>query len=456
MSLRLPVLTVVFCTAWLTGALAHAADGPAADKAPASIQQLAQMPIDEARLDKAGIRELSGKHLRLFTDLPSSPEIDVLPEVFDQAFPQWCQYFGVDAAAHADWKITGFLIKDKSRFQQAGVLPDDLPPFRHGYSRGYSLWLYDQPSDYYRRHLLLHEGTHSFMSILLGGWGPPWYMEGMAELMGTHRWRDGHLTLGVMPANREETPMWGRIKIVTDGFAARRARTLKQVLNNDDRAHRDTEPYGWCWAAAWLLGQHPRYQARFRQLYRLISSPNFNAEFRRLIGDDWDALAEEWQVFVATLEYGHDIARTAIDFTPGQPLPSSGKTVTVAADRGWQSSAIRLEAGTTYRLRASGRYQVAKEPRVWWCEPNGVSIRYYKGQPLGILLGAVRPDRPSGGSSPLIRPTVIGLDYTFTPEQSGTLYLKINDSPAELADNAGSLNVQVSIAADRGRGDNAK
>lgn len=456
MSLRLLVLIVGFCTAWITGTLARAADDPAANKVAAPVRPLAQMPVDEARLDRAGIRKLSGKHLRLFTDLPAGPETDVLPEVFDQAFPQWCQYFGVDAAAHADWKISGFLMKDKSRFQQAGVLPDDLPSFLHGYSRGYSLWLYDQPSDYYRRHLLLHEGTHSFMSSVVGGWGPPWYMEGMAELLGTHRWRDGRLTLGVMPANREETPMWGRIKIVNDGFAARRARTLKQVLDYDHRAHRETEPYGWCWAAAVLMDQHPRYQTRFRQLPRLISSPDFNAEFRRLIGDDWNALAEEWQVFVATLEYGHDIPRTAIDFAPGEPLPTSGKTVAVAADRGWQSSAIRLEAGTTYRLRASGRYQVAKEPKVWWCEPNGVSIRYYKGRPLGILLGAVHPDPFTGGTSPLIRPLVIGLDHTLTPKQSGTLYLKINDSPAELADNAGSLTVQVSVEADRGRRDSVK
>ncbi len=451
MSLRVSVLRLVcLVTTWSMGMLAYAAEAPVADSSPADMappeaRQLLRLPVDEARLAAAGIRKISGKHLRLFTDLAPRAEIDVLPEVFDQAFPQWCAYFGVDAAAHADWQVTGFLVKDKSRFQQAGVWPDDLPPFLHGYSRGYDLWLYDQPSDYYRRHLLLHEGTHSFMSILLGGWGPPWYMEGMAELLGTHRWREGHLTLGVIPANREETPLWGRIKIVTDAFAARHARTLKQVLSYGHHAHRETEPYGWCWAAAVLLDRHPRYQARFRQLSRLITSPDFSAQFYRLIGDDWDALAEEWQVFVATLEYGHDIARTAIDFTPGQPLPSAGKTVTVAADRGWQSSAIRLEAGVSYRLRAKGRYQVADRPQVWWCEPNGVSIRYYQGQPLGILLGAVRPDRPTGGASPLIRPLVIGLDYTLTPKQSGTLYFKINDSPAELADNAGSLMVHVSV-----------
>ena len=61
-------------------------------------------------------------------------------------------------------------------------------------------------------------------------------------------------------------------------------------------------------------------------------------------------------------------------------------TVSVAADRGWQSSGVRVDAGKSYRLRAAGRYQVADRPQPWPCEPGGVSIRYYRGRPLGILL----------------------------------------------------------------------
>ena len=34
-------------------------------------------------------------------------EIRRLPEVFDQAFPQWCDYFRVRPADHADWRMTG-------------------------------------------------------------------------------------------------------------------------------------------------------------------------------------------------------------------------------------------------------------------------------------------------------------------------------------------------------------
>ena len=156
------------------------------------------------------------------------------------------------------------------------------------------------------------------------------------------------------------------------------------------------------------------------------------------------ACNEDWQLFVANLDYGYDFQRMDVDFAAGKPLPTGGAQVAVAADRGWQSSGVRLEAGKKYRLRASGRYQVAQDPHVWWCEPGGVTIRYYHGQPLGILLAAVRgdeakPQAPSG----LLKPIVVGLETTLQPQQAGTLYLRINDSAGSLDDNRGSLEVEI-------------
>ena len=407
------------------------------------IPNLPRTKVDDARAAAVGIRKLSGKHLDFYTDFPPSAAIDELPEVFDQAFLQWCEYFGVDPTEHADWRATGFLIDQKRLFKQTGLLPDDLPPFEHAYARNFTFWLYEQPSDYYRRHLVLHEGTHCFMNTLLGACGPPWYMEGIAELMGTHRWHDGRLRLNHIPASRDETPMWGRIKIIKDAFAAGKALPLKRVLEFDARAHRNTEPYAWCWAACLLLDRHPRYQARFRKLQEDVLRPDFNERFYQKFADDGPWLAEQWQVLVAGLEYGHDVACDAVDFTPGKSLPEEGRTIEVAADRGWQNSGLRLEQGKAYRLRAQGRYQVAEKPRIWWCEPGGVSIRYYQGRPLGILLAAVRPDEPAEGPSALSRPSVVGLGTVLKPRHSGTLFFRINESAADWNDNAGELRVQI-------------
>jgi hypothetical protein len=218
---------------------------------------------------------------------------------------------------------------------------------------------------------------------------------------------------------------------------------LRGVVDYSHRAHIENEPYAWCWAAALLLDRHPRYRQRFRGLQRHVLAPDFNRRFDQAIGDDWEELGEEWRLMIANLEYGYDVERTAIDFTPGGPLPPDGTIVAVAADRGWQNSRIKLQAGTTYRLQATGRYQVDDEPKTWWCEPGGVSIRYYRGRPLGMLLAAVRPERPEPGSSPLLESTPVGLGTQLTPRQSGTLYLKINDSAGELDDNAGELKVRI-------------
>jgi hypothetical protein len=433
--------------------------------------------------------------LTLYTDL-SGREIDILPAVFEQAFPQMCDYFGVNADQHADWHMTGCLMKDKRRFALAGLLPDNLPEFAHGFSAGSMLWLNEQPSDYYRRHLLLHEGVHAFMFTFLGSCGPPWYMEGMAEYLSTHRWKDGVLTLRYMPQQREEVPEWGRIRIIQDAVAERKAMRLRAVIESPSTGHRDTASYAWRWAAVTLLDRHPRYQERFRILRDYVNAADFNERFYRLFETDWQPLCEEWQLMVANLEYGYDVVRNAVDFTPGKPLPPPPPVpvtkkdtesppvaaIAVAADRGWQNAGVRLEAGTTYRLTASGRYQIAKgrvaeksrhraqdenpptsaasgdkgkgdrgEPAsadadepIWWCEPGGVTIRYYRGRPLGILLAAVRPDQPRAESTTaLLYPAAIGLEATLTPKESGTLFLKVNDSAGELDDNAGQLTVDI-------------
>ena len=421
------------------------------------IPDLKPMDIDEARAAAAGIRKLTGKRLVLYTDLSPDPEVDILPAVFDQAFAQWCEYFNVDPAKHSDWRMTGFLMDDAQVFAETGLFPPTLPPFEHGYSRNDMLWLYEQPSVYYRRHLLLHEGTHGFMNMVLGGCGPPWYSEGMAELLATHRWRDGQLMLNWTPTSREEVPMWGRVKTVKDAIAEGRTVLFKDVIDYDGTAHRDTEPYAWCWAAATLLDRHPAYRDRFRQLYGWVNKPDFYDRFVGLIGDDWDALSEQWRVFTVNLEYGHDVPKTALDFTPGKPISASGAKITVAADRGWQNTGLSLDAGKPYRFTAQGRYQVADQPRVWWCEPGGVSIRYYRGLPLGILMAAVRPDEaPESGPRPLVRPVAVGLGATLTPDETGTLHLRINDSPGELHDNRGSLSVEIraELAKDIGPIDN--
>lgn len=407
-------------------------------------QARAEAGIDEGRVAAAGIRKISGRHIRIYTDLPAG-EVDELPQVFDAALPIWCAYFSIDPKRVADWSVRGYVMSERERFRATGLYDIELPEFPNGYSRGRELWLYDQPSGYYRRHLLLHEGTHCFMAQWLGGTGPPWYMEGTAELLGTHRWEDKKLTLGVMPKNRDEVPYWGRVKIVRDGVAAGKPLSLTEVMKFDQRAHLQNEPYGWCWAAAAFLDAHPLASAEFRKLQREVRDPTieFSKRFYEKLRPQWPAISEDWHLFLANCDYGYDFARSAVVHQESVDLPAAGATADVVADRGWQSSGYRLNAGQTYKIAASGRYEIAKTDKPWPCEPGGITIRYHGGRPLGMLVAAVKTDGEAVAATSLAKPQPIGLAATIRPSTGGVLYLGVNEASSGLADNRGSLKVVI-------------
>jgi hypothetical protein len=413
-------------------------------------------PLNETRAAAAGIRKLTGRHLDLYTDVPGNPELERLPAVFDQAVPQWADYFGVEQGKTSNWRARAYIIADRNRFEALGLMPAGHDEFVNGISMGSELWLYDQPTAYYRRHLLLHEGTHVFMAAFLGGCGPGWYMEGTAELLATHRLDDQsrRLTLRIMPRDRAEVPMLGRIKLVQDAFEAGRQLSFSAVMQIDNREQLGNEAYAWCWAAAKFLDSHPRYRQRFRRLRHHVLDQKFNEIVRREYADDWANLRAEWRAYVAALEHGYDFERMAIDFQRGEPLHTGPRDVTIAADRGWQSAGVWLEAGRTYRISASGRYQIAAEanngvPQPWPCEPGGVTIEYHDGKPLGILLGAIDARSNNTNVASFAHPRVIGMDTSITPAASGTLYLRVNDSAGRLDDNRGNLKVTIATVREK-------
>ena len=453
------------CSTWLIAGVAlvgyFASEGPrlasSGEPARASTFAVEVDAEEEPSNDStalAPLRRVSSRHLMLITDAPKSPEIDRLPELFDAAVPQWAEHFGVDERRLSSWKVEACLISDRRRFAAANALPADLPEFSHGYSRGNRIWLFDQPSDYYRRHLLLHEGTHSFMAQFLGGVGPAWYFEGMAELLATHRTQETstggapHFALNYFPLRREDVPMLGRIKIIQDAVRDGRVSTLDEVLRTPAASFRQNAPYAWCWSVAVFLDHHPRYQTRFRRLIAQLgdistSETAFREALVHQYGDDWPAAAEEWQLFVYEMVHGYDFDRMAIDLAAERH--AFDEPFHISADCGWQSTGIQLHVGDKVRVTASGRFQIAKvDGKSWPSEPAGVTIRYHQGKPLGQLIGAIRPTAPREGQiSPLAKPIMIGASGLLHPTESGTLFLRINDSPAELSDNQGQIEVLV-------------
>lgn len=408
-----------------------------------------QPKLDPGKIEKAGLRKIEGKHLVLYTDVASSPEVDALPKVFDLAVPQWCQYMGFDPKVAERWRMTGCLIHDKTtreKFVAAGLVPAGLPDFLDGLQRGPQFWWYEQTSDYFRRHLLLHEGTHAFFEAFCGALGPAWYAEGMADMLATHTWDGRKLTLNVMPSSRKEFPYWGRIKLIKDDVDAGVPRSLATVIRVDFIPFGAVDHYAWSWGACAFFDHDPARRKAFRELTRRVrESPERFAQSVMALSPNANRLSEEWQLFANDLDYGYGIERGAIVHREEAKPPKRGDECEVVADRGWQSTGWQVRLGVRYQLTAEGRFQVANQPKPWISEPAGVTLRYHRGVPLGQLQAAVSTALrdPPDERTPMLKPSSIGAGKEWTSPADGVLYLRLNDSPAERADNSGTCRVRI-------------
>lgn len=411
--------------------------------------------IDEKLVKTAGIRKISSRHLDLYTDVRIREKVDLLPEVFDDAVDQWCEYFKIDRGKAGNWRIRAFLIADKndpSRFRNAGLMPNDLPDFKAGFQQRHNLWLYLQPGNYYTRHLLIHEGTHAFMAWFLQGLGSPWYGEGMAELFGVHRWKDRKLQLLYHLRDRSEAEYWGRVKQIKQEHEAGTSMTLSDMLNIPPTAFLEVRYYAWSWAGCEFFSKHEKTREEFSKLPGVtgLDAPTFNQRFTQALQNNWIEIERDWELFVGEMEYGYDVQRGRV--TPAQPLGarfgSSKSRFDILASQSWQMTDVKVEQGNRFRISGSGEFVVAnaQAPRPWNSQSNGITIKYYRGQPLGMLQAGVLNTAAKTAREQvngLLNPISIGNTAEFTAATDGILCLRINESPAHLIDNQDGLEVTV-------------
>ncbi|MEZ6057942.1 MAG: hypothetical protein R3C01_14685 [Planctomycetaceae bacterium] len=401
---------------------------------------------DDEALAAVGIHRYAARRFVLYTDI--DPEVArTLPPLIDAVYEAWIDYFGPlpEAEDGSDFQITGYIIRDRRPFLEMNLLPEELVTFQHGQHRGYRFWMWEQKFDYYRRHLLLHEATHCFMLIQDAQTRPPlWYLEGMAERFGCHATdAEGNVRFRVMPDQHENFVGFGRIEMIHEAIDAGDVLTIDEVhliTANEFAVDRRT-PYAWSWALCTLLDTHPRYRDRFRELARVVDGGEFLAKLHDLFQPDLPLLHADWELLVHTLSYGHNIEAAAVDYRRGELLPPEGSLgVRIAANRGWQNSGITVKRGESYHVSATGEVSLAELPQPWTSEPQGISIRYSGGRPIGRLLAAIQSDGPpdATGVGRLMKEIDIGRASVLTAPIDGTLYFRVNDLWGELADNRGS------------------
>lgn len=401
------------------------------------------MAVDVRRLEAAGVHRFESQHLALFTDVADRPFVADLPGVFDQAVGQWCRYFGVDPSRTEGWKIQAFLMADRGRFQAAGVLPDEVAKIPTGFNLGHHFWVVVQADDYYTRHLVLHEGTHAFMQWFLGGTGPAWYREGMAELLGLHRLdAQGKLDLEARIFDRTETLGWGRITAIQRAVAGGRAKSLGEVLDLGAFGFQDIDAYSWSWAACEFLARHPMSAGPFRNLQKECADPGaeFGVQLRRRLRARWDDLERDWRLYLDDMDYGVVAGDCRLVERESRGADDGWTAVEVAAAHGWQVTGFGIEPGQRVEIAAGGRFQVRQDNPPWPCEANGITIRYRNGRPLGMLLAGVVPDDIHG--IPVRDVCAVGASGTCEFGTPGRLAFRINEGAAGVWDNQGSLQVR--------------
>ena len=403
---------------------------------------------------RAGLRVLESEHLVLATDRPPRADdgVEPLPRIFDEAFAAWCGHYGIDPASVADWRAFGCLVVDRERFRTAGLLPATVPEFTHGFCDRNRFWLADQSNPAYRRHLLLHEGVHAFTLTLRALDTPAWYTEGIAEFLATHRLErdaDGveRFVLEPLPARADDVEQLGRIEMLGRQRAAGTPPRLEAVLAAPAGDHRDIAAYASSWAAVVLFAGHPAFARSFAACERGPLDPGFTARLAATPGWDPARAARDYDAFIADVDYGYDFERMAVDWSPGRPLDGPAGC-TVEAGRGWQNTGVALEPGGRCRIAARGRVRLGEVPAEAGAaatpiesEADGISLRWYRGRPVGRLLAAQwvePPGKPAG---------FVVLGAGAAPEvmaaAAGPLYLKVNEAPGDLADSTGAYTVEM-------------
>ena len=402
----------------------------------------------ESRNPTTGLYELNSANLKLFTDVPIDDELRKWPSYLEQSIRHWGQYFRASPVPIADLKVNVYLISDRNRFETSDLLKD-VPGFEEGYQFNNNLYLREQPSVYYRRHLFLHEATHWIMWRLYGGAGSPWFMEGMADLQGTHLLKDGSLTLGVIPQSPSQVPYWGRLSMIQGTLNDETAPTLDQILSYQNDRDR-TKRYAWSWAACLFFTTHPRYRKVIANCYteKLDYSDALSVELKSQLANDWDQTLLDWNGFISDLDFGYDPERSQVQ--SNKPLASTlaeGKRMlALETDRGWQSTGIIVQKGDSISINCDGRFQIRggidTTISEWQSEAQGISVEYHEGHPIGCVIASIQPLSASNETKrwETIR---VGRSVALEPEATGLLFLKINEPSSELYDNRGTLSIQV-------------
>ena len=417
-----------------------------------------QPDLDRDALLAEGVRVVESEHLILVTDLPLESVVE-LPRLADALFATLEQRLGKLAPdiAGKKFQVTGFLMDARDRFERAGVLPSERYPIRHGRHLGYRFWMNNQTADYYRRHLLLHEFVHCFLMCEYGmrDIPPLWYTEGVAEYYATHRLHAdvAKSEFGVLPSSVEGFEGWHRIAEIRRHFNQEPSMTgelsdiipLQTVLHPPDSTFQDDAQYANAWGLVWLINHHPELQPDFAAFAACRTKRQFEDAIADVPEPTWEQLDQVWPLYLDGLHEA-DVAKVRFPaLTALRPRETNGENslpTEFVLDVGhqWASTGMSLTAGQEIVIQCQGRYVVEETARPWFSEPDGITIDYVNGLPLGEVIGTII----SVDGTQTTRRIPIGSEKKLRSPIDGILWLQANDDWSKREENRGTVTVRIS------------
>ncbi|MCB9596035.1 MAG: hypothetical protein H6719_25160 [Sandaracinaceae bacterium] len=146
-------------------------------------------------------------------------QAELFARMLEAAWTAQVDFFGGEPTPALPLRVRVF--RDQAAFE-AGLAEDGLGPV--GDAGGYyepsnaTAYLFDQPTRYFTRMLVLHEATHQFHdAVRAAGTLPFWYVEGVAEAQSRHDWDGRCIRLGVVPLLTFEDAPAGALRTLEAG-----------------------------------------------------------------------------------------------------------------------------------------------------------------------------------------------------------------------------------------------
>lgn len=143
------------------------------------------------------------EHYSLTSD-GSEDELTEWGAVLEAAWPQYAEFFDTEPDLKRGERLSVAIFEDDESFRRAIARGGGTAPSAGGYycPKARTAYLKRQPSAWYTRNVLLHEAAHQFHYLARTGNDAPsgdWYVEGIAEHLGSHHWDGTTLSVGVEP-----------------------------------------------------------------------------------------------------------------------------------------------------------------------------------------------------------------------------------------------------------------